>query len=112
MERYSRMLLHFAHALTRRQRRVEAFLFSTELTRITMQLRARRITEAVSAVAKAVPDWSGGTRIGAAIRQFHQQWTTRSAAGPSCCSSRMAGTAAIRKSCARKWRVCSGAVIG
>ena len=81
MERYSRMLLHFAHALTRRQRRVEAFLFSTELTRITMQLRARRITEAVSAVAKAVPDWSGGTRIGAAIRQFHQQWTRRALRG-------------------------------
>ena len=81
MERYSRMLLHFAHALTRRQRRVEAFLFSTGLTRITMQLRARRITEAVSAVAKAVPDWSGGTRIGAAIRQFHQQWTRRALRG-------------------------------
>jgi uncharacterized protein len=81
MERYSRMLLHFAHALTRRQRRVEAFLFSTELTRITMQLRARRITEAVGAVARAVPDWSGGTRIGAAIRQFHQQWTRRALRG-------------------------------
>jgi uncharacterized protein with von Willebrand factor type A (vWA) domain len=81
MERYSRMLLHFAHALTRRQRRVEAFLFSTELTRITMQLRARRISEAVSAVARAVPDWSGGTRIGAAIRQFHQQWTRRALRG-------------------------------
>jgi uncharacterized protein with von Willebrand factor type A (vWA) domain len=81
MERYSRMLLHFAHALTRRQRRVEAFLFSTELTRITMQLRARRITEAVSAVARAVPDWSGGTRIGAAIRQFHQRWTRRALRG-------------------------------
>jgi uncharacterized protein len=81
MERYSRMLLHFAHALTRRQRRVEAFLFSTELTRITMQLRRRRIGEAVSAVAKAVPDWSGGTRIGAAIRQFHQQWTRRALRG-------------------------------
>jgi hypothetical protein len=81
MERYSRMLLHFAHALTRRQRRVEAFLFSTELTRITMQLRARRIAEAVSAVARAVPDWSGGTRIGAAIRQFHQQWTRRALRG-------------------------------
>ena len=81
MERYSRMLLHFAHALTRRQRRVEAFLFSTGLTRITMQLRARRVTEAVGAVAKAVPDWSGGTRIGAAIRQFHQQWTRRSLRG-------------------------------
>jgi uncharacterized protein with von Willebrand factor type A (vWA) domain len=81
MERYSRMLLHFAHALTRRQRRVEAFLFSTELTRITMQLRARRISEAVSAVSRAVPDWSGGTRIGPAIRQFHQQWTRRALRG-------------------------------
>jgi uncharacterized protein len=81
MERYSRMLLHFAHALMRRQRRVEAFLFSTELTRITMQLRARRISEAVGAVASAVPDWSGGTRIGAAIRQFHQQWTRRALRG-------------------------------
>jgi uncharacterized protein with von Willebrand factor type A (vWA) domain len=81
MERYSRMLLHFAHALTRRQRRVEAFLFSTELTRITMQLRSRRIGEAVSAVARAVPDWSGGTRIGVAIRQFHQQWTRRALRG-------------------------------
>jgi len=81
MERYSRMLLHFAHALTKRQRRVEAFLFSTELTRITMQLRARRVSEAVSAVSRAVPDWSGGTRIGAAIRQFHQQWTRRALRG-------------------------------
>jgi uncharacterized protein with von Willebrand factor type A (vWA) domain len=81
MERYSRMLLHFAHALTRRQRRVEAFLFSTQLTRITMQLRARRIAEAVAAVSKAVPDWSGGTRIGASVRQFHQQWTRRALRG-------------------------------
>ena len=81
MERYSRMLLHFAHALTRRQRRVEAFLFSTELTRITRQLRARRIGEAVGAVARSVPDWSGGTRIGAAIRQFHQCWKRRTLRG-------------------------------
>jgi uncharacterized protein with von Willebrand factor type A (vWA) domain len=81
MERYSRMLLHFAHALTSRHRRVEAFLFSTELTRITMQLRARRIDEAVGAVSRAVPDWSGGTRIGAAIRQFHHEWTRRALRG-------------------------------
>ena len=81
MERYSRMLLHFAHALTRRQRHVEAFLFSTELTRITRQLRARRIGEAVGAVARSVPDWSGGTRIGAAIRQFHQCWMRRTLRG-------------------------------
>jgi uncharacterized protein with von Willebrand factor type A (vWA) domain len=81
MERYSRMLLHFAHALTSRHRRVEAFLFSTELTRITTQLRARRIDEAVGAVSRAVPDWSGGTRIGAAIRQFHHEWTRRALRG-------------------------------
>ncbi|MEO8680955.1 MAG: VWA domain-containing protein, partial [Vicinamibacterales bacterium] len=81
MERYSRMLLHFAHALSKRHRRVEAFLFSTQLTRITRQLRLRRIDQAVAAVAKAVPDWSGGTRIGEAIRTFHQHWSRRALRG-------------------------------
>src|SRR4029079_17994230 len=51
MERYSRMLLHFAHAVTRRHQRVEAFLFSTELTRITRELRLPRPDDALSAVA-------------------------------------------------------------
>jgi hypothetical protein len=77
MERYSRMLLHFAHALSRRHRRVEAFLFSTRLTRITLQLRGRWIDQAVTAVARAVPDWSGGTRIGDAIADFHRHWARR-----------------------------------
>jgi hypothetical protein len=77
MERYSRMLLHFAHALGRRHRTVEAFLFSTQLTRITPQLRAGRLDAAVAAVARAVPDWSGGTRIGEALRTLHQQWRRR-----------------------------------
>ena len=81
MERYSRMLVHFAHALARRHRRVEAFLFSTRLTRITRQLRARRLDEAVTAVSTSVPDWSGGTRIGGAVREFHQQWTRRALRG-------------------------------
>ena len=81
MERYSRMLVHFAHAMARRHRRVEAFLFSTQLTRITRQLRARRLDEAVTTVSKAVPDWSGGTRIGGSIREFHQQWTRRALRG-------------------------------
>jgi uncharacterized protein with von Willebrand factor type A (vWA) domain len=77
MERYSRMLLHFAHALARRHRSVEAFLFSTRLTRITAQLRAGRLDDAVTAVSRAVPDWSGGTRIGEALRTLHQQWRRR-----------------------------------
>src|SRR6185369_2716980 len=81
MERYSRMLLHFAHGLVRRQRRVEAFLFSTRLTRITLQLRGRRLDDVVSAVARAVPDWSGGTRIGGALKEFHQRWSRRALYG-------------------------------
>ena len=81
MERYSRVLLHFAHAIGRRHRRVEAFVFSTELTRVTSALRARNLDEAVSAVASAAPGWSGGTRIGEALRQLHQRWARRALHG-------------------------------
>ena len=81
MERYSRMLLHFAHAVMTRHRRVEAFVFSTELTRITRQLRIHRVDAAVAAVSHAVPDWSGGTRIGGAIKEFHQRWGRRALTG-------------------------------
>lgn len=81
MERYSRLLVHFAHALTKRRGRVDTFLFSTALTRVTNQLRARRPDHVLTAVAGAVPDWSGGTRIGGALRDFHQQWSRRSLRG-------------------------------
>jgi uncharacterized protein len=77
MERYSRMLLHFVHALAHRHRRVEAFLFSTRLTRITRHLSSPRLDDAAMAVARAVPDWSGGTRIGSALRELHQRWSRR-----------------------------------
>jgi uncharacterized protein with von Willebrand factor type A (vWA) domain len=77
MERYTRMLLHFVHALSRRHRRVEVFLFSTQLTRITMQLRTRHVGDAVAAVSRVVPDWSSGTRIGSAVGEFHRRWARR-----------------------------------
>src|SRR5262245_5675511 len=77
MERYSRLLLHFAHAVTRVHQRVETFLFSTRLTRITRELRAAGPDEALAAVSESVTDWSGGTRIGAAVREFHQRWGRR-----------------------------------
>jgi uncharacterized protein with von Willebrand factor type A (vWA) domain len=77
MERYSRMLLHFAYALARRHRRVEAFLFSTRLTRVTAALRHHRLDAAMAQVAEAVPDWSGGTRIGAALRDLQVSWRRR-----------------------------------
>jgi uncharacterized protein with von Willebrand factor type A (vWA) domain len=77
MERYSRMLLHFSHALGRRHVRVESFVFSTSLTRITNALRVRGLDAAVAGAARAVPDWSGGTRIGDALKMLHQRWMRR-----------------------------------
>ena len=44
---------------------------------LTLQLRHRRLEDAVTAVARAVPDWSGGTRIGSALKEFHQRWSRR-----------------------------------
>jgi uncharacterized protein with von Willebrand factor type A (vWA) domain len=77
MERYSRVLLQFAHAISRRHRRLEAFLFSTGLTRITTDLRVRGLDAAVASVSRSVPDWSGGTRIGESLRQLHVRWSRR-----------------------------------
>jgi uncharacterized protein with von Willebrand factor type A (vWA) domain len=77
MERYSRMLLHFAYAITRRHQRVETFLFATRLTRITRELRASGPDDAIAAVSASVTDWSGGTRIGGVVREFHQRWSRR-----------------------------------
>ncbi len=77
MERYSRMLLQFAHAVTRRHQRVETFLFSTRLTRVTRELRLSGADDALASVSRAVTDWSGGTRIGQAVREFHQRWSRR-----------------------------------
>jgi len=77
MERYSRMLLHFAHAVTRRHERVETFLFSTRLTRVTRELRINGPDDALASVSRTVTDWSGGTRIGQAVREFHQRWSRR-----------------------------------
>jgi uncharacterized protein with von Willebrand factor type A (vWA) domain len=77
MEHYTRTLLLFAHALSASRRDVEAFLFSTRLTRITHELRAPKPDAAMTAVSHAVRDWSGGTRIGDALRAFHQRWRRR-----------------------------------
>jgi hypothetical protein len=77
MERYSRMLLLFAHAVMAKRPRVEAFVFSTGLTRVTRELRRRRPDAALAATSHVVPDWAGGTRIGAALRTFNQRWARR-----------------------------------
>lgn len=77
MERYARMLLHFIHSLTRGLDRVEAFLFATRLTRITREIAGRGVDEAVPKIPRRLPDWGGGTRIGAALRTFNVGWARR-----------------------------------
>lgn len=78
MERYTRMLLQFIHTLYGGlDNRVEAFLFATRLTRVTGKLGHRDIDHAVNEVSKAVPDWSGGTRIGDVLKTFNFQWARR-----------------------------------
>lgn len=77
MERYSRMFLHFLHALTNRDDRVHVFLFGTRLTNVTRHLRHRDVDEALRRVGEAVEDWSGGTRIGACLEAFNLRWSRR-----------------------------------
>lgn len=76
MSAYTRVLLHFFHALGR-ERKVTTFLFGTRLTNVTRHLRYRDIDEALSATSHAVADWSGGTRIAAAIDAFNRLWSRR-----------------------------------
>lgn len=77
MDRYSRVLLQFLYAISHALDRVEAFVFSTRLTRITRQLQGRDIDLALDEAAQTVHDWAGGTRIGDAIRGFNFDWARR-----------------------------------
>ena len=77
MSRYSRVLLHFAHALARDRTRVYSFAFGTRLTNITRQLRDRDVDAAIEQVSEEVTDWSGGTRIGKCLDTFNREWSRR-----------------------------------
>ena len=77
MERYSRFMLRFAHALRRSGAPVEVFVFGTRLTRITRQLELRTANAALRQVAERVVDWSGGTRIGECLRELNHHWVRR-----------------------------------
>lgn len=77
MSQYSRIFLHFLHALTEKNRRVHTFLFGTRLTNVTRQLRMKDPDEALDGCSEAVLDWSGGTRIASTLRNFNRQWSRR-----------------------------------
>ncbi len=77
MDRYSRLLLQFIHAMRHAIGRVEAFVFGTRLTRITRQIRHHDVNEALDEVAASVADWGGGTRIGESLHEFNTRWARR-----------------------------------
>ena len=77
MESYSRILLHFFHALTNAADRVHTLVFGTRLTNVTRLLRDRDVDRALDRIGNTVQDWYGGTRIGASLQAFNLHWSRR-----------------------------------
>ncbi len=77
MSQYSRMFLHFMHALSNDRHRVHSFLFGTRLSNVSRLLRQKDVDKALTDVGTRVPDWSGGTRIGATLAEFNRFWSRR-----------------------------------
>jgi uncharacterized protein with von Willebrand factor type A (vWA) domain len=77
MERYSRLMLHYVHGLTRRALKVHTLTFGTRLTNITRCLRERDPDVALRLADAQVPDWKGGTRIASSLREFNRLWARR-----------------------------------
>ena len=74
---YSRMFLHFLHGLVNVRHGITVFLFGTRLTNVTRELQHLDVDEAIAKVSAAVKDWSGGTRIGATLKEFNYKWARR-----------------------------------
>src|SRR6266487_4471082 len=77
MSQYTRLFLHFLHAVTDARKRVTTFLFGTRLTNVTRAIRQRDPDDALAACSANVADWSGGTRIASSLRAFNKQWARR-----------------------------------
>lgn len=77
MERYGRLLLRFVHALAQTPARTEAFVFGTQLTRVTRLLRERDPDRALQRIGAEAAYGAGGTRIGGAFGAFNRRWARR-----------------------------------
>ncbi|MEL7098982.1 MAG: VWA domain-containing protein [Pseudomonadota bacterium] len=81
MSQYSRMVLHFLHAVSNAKgagwAKVHAFTFGTRLTNITRHLDHRDVDAALAAAGAEAQDWEGGTRIGACLEAFNRDWSRR-----------------------------------
>ncbi|MBN1094336.1 VWA domain-containing protein [Blastococcus sp. TML/M2B] len=81
MSPYADALLRFAHVAVRaRPASTEVFTVGTRLTRVTRELRLRDPDRALAATGSAIPDWSGGTRLGEVLKAFLDRWGQRGTA--------------------------------
>jgi uncharacterized protein with von Willebrand factor type A (vWA) domain len=77
MESYARLFLYFMYSLVKDNKKIEAFVFGTRLTRITPALRRKNLADVLEGVSSLALDWSGGTRIGASLKDFNYLWARR-----------------------------------
>ncbi len=77
MSQYTRLFLHFLHAITEREKCVTTFLFGTRLTNVTRAIKERDPDEALAACSAHVADWAGGTRIATSLHAFNKLWARR-----------------------------------
>ena len=74
MDRYAKLLLQVVYALGQRAGRVETFVFSTSLTKVTREMRAPTFQVALEQVGDKVRHWSGGTRIGESLKTLNGEY--------------------------------------
>jgi uncharacterized protein with von Willebrand factor type A (vWA) domain len=77
MSQYTRLFLHFLHAVTDNRKRVSTFLFGTRLTNVTRALKTKDPDAALAACSASVADWAGGTRIATSLSAFNRLWARR-----------------------------------
>src|SRR3954453_24135934 len=77
MSQYTRLFLHFLHAVTDARKRVHTFLFGTRLTNVSRALKQKDPEDALASAAASVPDWAGGTRIASSLTTFNKVWARR-----------------------------------
>ncbi|MEM8909761.1 MAG: VWA domain-containing protein [Bacteroidota bacterium] len=77
MDLYSRFLVQFLYAFQQNYRQIETFVFSTSLQRITTELQKSRFETVLAHLSDSVPNWSGGTKIGASFHRFLEDYGTQ-----------------------------------
>lgn len=80
MAQYSRVMLLFAHALAQNPQAaasLHVFTLGTRLTNVSRAFRHKDMDQSLAEVARLVPDWEGGTRLGSALALFNRLWARR-----------------------------------